>query len=204
MGSAHALAPTVAGLTARVHSFMQASPLCCWVVDCDVLGLLLEWTVQDVYESVMSRLPGAVAKALTDDFTTAVPFADITNMESSYEMCGLFFRLVADEAANVGLALNFSKCKLLVPAHVPDPPQGCIPQGVKLVCEGLRTGGAPNGTDDYVKQFCLKQVKAVRRKLEAIKSIKPQLAFRLLCTSSGFLVTGGASRTICVSSSRSR
>ena len=102
---------------------------------------------------------------------------------SWYKTCTTSFLAVAAEGAKVGLELNFGKCKILLPPDAPEPPRTgkfALPKGIKVVRDGLRLGGAPIGTDEFVLRYCKEEVRLVHNKLLALKRIKPQFAVRLL------------------------
>lgn len=88
-----------------------------------VLGSFgFDLTVQDVYEAVLLKLPEAIAKALTDDFTVAIKCPSKPNEQEIIELirkASLFFITVREEAAErAGLKLNFGKCHVLFPESV--------------------------------------------------------------------------------------
>ena len=117
---------------------------------CTMGSFGFDLVVHDVYTAVTTAYKHLKTKALTDDFNIATPPPDVTDekeVEEMWTQLGGALVLLKEEArARAGLELNFSKCHILIPAGIPDPPPGIIPDGVSLERNGLRLSGTPIGT----------------------------------------------------------
>jgi hypothetical protein len=149
-----------------------------------VLGSLgFDLTVKAIYKFVADAYPGVVTKALTDDFTLAIPPPRVSgvSLADTYKQVKSIFLEVAKKSKEIaGLELNFSKCHLLVPEGLDPPMKADMPKGTSIELDGLRLAGAPLGTDQFCKDYMLARVNEVTKKLDALERIDPQVAFSML------------------------
>ena len=134
-----------------------------------------EVTVQDIYEVVHERYPIAVNKALTDDYTLALPPPDTDeDHQILWDKCSDILKFIAAESkAKANLQLNFSKCNILAPPGIKDPIPGTLPPGTSLKREGLRLAGAPIGKDSFCSNYIAEQVRNIKKKIDALEGIDP-------------------------------
>lgn len=153
-------------LTAVFNKFYALDSMCLlkvegktkiiWSTEGSRMGCVLgsfgfDVTVQDIYEVIYERYPIAVNKALTDDYTLALPPPDTDeDHQILWDKCSDILKFIAAESkAKANLQLNFSKCNILAPPGIKDPIPGTLPPGTSLKREGLRLAGAPIGKDSF-------------------------------------------------------
>lgn len=139
-------------------------------------------TVQSTYERVKSAYPDFTMKALTDDLTLAAPLPDREfSKEDILVRCGEVFRLISqDSKERNNLSLNFEKCTLLLPPDWPDPPKGCLPDGITVLRDGMTIAGSPIGKDSFVTKSTADIIDKISTKMSALEGIDPQVGFSLL------------------------
>ena len=87
-------------------------------------------------------------------------------------------------AAEAGLSANADKCKIFVPLHMPDPTADQRSRlGIEIVWDGVVICGAPIGRQEFVDTFFKAHIASVKRKLEALHGIHPQVGMPLLTRS---------------------
>jgi hypothetical protein len=153
-----------------------------------VLGSFgFDLVVQDIYEAVKKAFPEIVLRALTDDCNSAVPPQD--DLQEQLKLCGEVFAATRDQALQIaGLRVNMDKSCVLLPldpegkefeVNLHDLPEG-YPPGLRITTEGLKVGGAPIGTDDFIRNFTHEALLNFRERLEALPGIDAQVGFGLL------------------------
>jgi hypothetical protein len=189
-------------LTELFNKFYAIDSLCFFIIDGEVrvilgeegsrMGCVLgsfgfDLTVQDIFEAVLAKVPAGIFKALTDDFNAAVPPA--SSLQEQLRDCATVFTTTRDEAKRIaGLSLNMDKSGVLLPLDadgsvvdiesisLPDN----FPSDLKILNTGLKVGGAPIGTDDFVREFTRDCLNHFEQRLSALPGIDPQTGIGLL------------------------
>ena len=114
------------------------------------------------------------------------PQEDIT---AQLALCGNVFTMIRAESRRIAnLRVNMDKTACLLPLR----PDGGIydlsaltmpadfPSDLKVINTGLKIGGGPVGTDDFVRDFAADVLGHFEERLTALPGMNPQVGFGLL------------------------
>ena len=188
---------TFYGIISMCLFFVDGSPAIIWSCEGSRMGCVggsfcFDLTVHPAYEGIRDRdaarnhdQPISI-RAHTDDAPITIPTprpGEVTDdsVADFYERVGLILDDARELLAEVSLTSNREKCKLLVPDHIPDPPDG-PDRGFDVVRGGVDVAGVPIGVT-RVDSFFEDWRRLLSDKLQATKLLHPQVAIGLIARS---------------------
>jgi hypothetical protein len=159
--------------------------------------------VHPVLLSLQEKYPEIQLRIYVDDLVPLVPPPTILNDENwnvLYRRYASFLQdLQAISLRETGLKLNIDKAGLLLPPIAPKPSSEILTlfdRGFVFSHEGFKIGGAPIGSDNFIKDFVQEKMLDAKEKLDQIATLgkkSPKNAHRLLISSAsklfGFLAS---------------
>ena len=111
------------------------------------------------------------------------------DLKTQLQLAGQLFETTKREAKRIaGLKLNLSKSGLLLPLQPDGSPYDVgalelpddFPDDLRIVTTGLKIGGAPVGTDAFIRDFTEEVLDHFEERATALPGINPQVGFGLL------------------------